>query len=141
MTDQTDNQEARMTQASPGQRKAYIVTGPTAGIGYRTALELAKHGTVVLVGRDQGKLSRVRLTIERARQHAVPVVCDNAGTAQARATKNAQGWDTVFATNHLGPFVLTEGLMPHLSDGANVVFVCVRPRASPATRTSSCASL
>jgi hypothetical protein len=25
-----------------------------------------------------------------------------------RATKNAQGWDTVFAVNHLGPFVLNE---------------------------------
>ena len=28
-----------------------------------------------------------------------------------------------FATNHLGPFVLTGSLMPHLPDGANVVFV------------------
>ena len=41
-----------------------------------------------------------------------------------RATKNAQGWDTTFATDHLGPFALTEALMPHLPDGANVVFVC-----------------
>jgi NAD(P)-dependent dehydrogenase (short-subunit alcohol dehydrogenase family) len=29
---------------------------PTSGIGRRTALELAKQGTVVLVGRDRGKL-------------------------------------------------------------------------------------
>lgn len=28
-----------------------------------------------------------------------------------------------FATNHLGPFVLTEALIPHLADGANVVFI------------------
>jgi len=28
-----------------------------------------------------------------------------------------------FATNYLGPFVLTEALIPHLPDGANVVFV------------------
>lgn len=28
-----------------------------------------------------------------------------------------------FATNHLGPFALTEALVPHLPDGANVVFV------------------
>jgi hypothetical protein len=27
--------------------KAWIFTGPTSGIGHRTALELAKHGTVV----------------------------------------------------------------------------------------------
>ncbi len=139
-----------MAQATPGQRKAYIITGPTSGIGYRTALELAKHGTVVLAGRDPAKLGKVQQTIERAGQHAVPVVCDlsdlasvrraaaeitalglplaglvnNAGTGQTRATKNAQGWDTVFATNHLGPFVLTEALVPHLPDGANVVFVC-----------------
>lgn len=139
-----------MAKASPGERKAYIITGPTSGFGYRTALELAKHGTVVLAGRDRGRLGEVRTTIERAGGHAVPVVCDlsdlasvrraaaeitalglplaglvnNAGTGQVRATKNAQGWDTVFATNHLGPFALTEALMPHLPDGANVVFVC-----------------
>jgi NAD(P)-dependent dehydrogenase (short-subunit alcohol dehydrogenase family) len=137
-------------KASPAERRAYIVTGPTSGIGYRTALELAKHGTVVLVGRNQGKLDEVHKTIERAGQQAVTVVCDlsdlasvrraaaeiialglpltglvnNAGTGQTRATKNAQGLDTAFATNHLGPFVLTEALAPHLPDGGNVVFVC-----------------
>jgi NAD(P)-dependent dehydrogenase (short-subunit alcohol dehydrogenase family) len=139
-----------MAETSPGERRAYIITGPTSGIGYRTALELAKYGTVVLVGRDQAKLSEVQQTIEGAGQHAVPVVCDlsdlasvrqaaaeiialdlplaglvnNAGIIEMRATKNAQGWDTTFATDHLGPFALTEALLPHLPDGANVVFVC-----------------
>ena len=28
-----------------------------------------------------------------------------------------------FATNHLGPFALTEALLPHLPDGAHVLFV------------------
>ncbi|HEY2596210.1 MAG TPA: short-chain dehydrogenase, partial [Chloroflexota bacterium] len=28
-----------------------------------------------------------------------------------------------FATNHIGPFALTEALIPHLPDGVNVVFV------------------
>jgi NAD(P)-dependent dehydrogenase (short-subunit alcohol dehydrogenase family) len=32
-------------------------------------------------------------------------------------------WDLSFATNHLGPFVLTEALVPHLADGTNVLFV------------------
>ena len=41
-----------MAKASSAERKAYIITGPTSGIGYRTALELAKHDTVVLVGRE-----------------------------------------------------------------------------------------
>ncbi len=139
-----------MAKTSSGERKAYIITGPTSGIGHSTALELAKYGTVVLVGRDQGRLDAVRKTIERAGQHAVPVMCDlsdlasvrraaaeiialrlplaglvnNAGIMEMRATKNAQGRDTTFATDHLGPFALTEALMPHLPDGANVVFVC-----------------
>jgi NAD(P)-dependent dehydrogenase (short-subunit alcohol dehydrogenase family) len=42
---------------------------------------------------------------------------------QQRLTKNALGWDMTFATNYLGPFALTEALVPHLPDGANVVFV------------------
>jgi NAD(P)-dependent dehydrogenase (short-subunit alcohol dehydrogenase family) len=139
-----------VANASSAERKAYLITGPTSGIGLSTALELAKHGTVVLVGRDQGKLNEVRKTIERAGQQAVPVVCDlsdpasarraaaeiialklplaglvnNAGILEMRATKTAQGWDTAFATNHLGPFALTEALIPHLPDGATVVFVC-----------------
>ena len=48
---------------------------------------------------------------------------NNAGIMQMHATKNALGWDMTFATNHLGPFALTEALVPHLPDGANVVFV------------------
>lgn len=130
-------------------RKAYIITGPTSGIGRRTALELAKHGTVVLVGRDRRKLDEVQKAIEQKRRQAVTVVCDvsdiasvrhaaaqiialhlpivgllnNAGIMQMRATKNALGWDMTFATNQLGTFALTEALVPHLPDGANVLFV------------------
>lgn len=131
-------------------RGVYIITGPTSGIGRYTALQLAKHGTVILVGRDRGKLDEVQKTIKRKGQRAVSVVCDlsdlasvrraaaeiialqlpiagllnNAGIMPMRATKNALGWDMTFATNHLGPFALTEALVPHLPDGANVVFVC-----------------
>jgi NAD(P)-dependent dehydrogenase (short-subunit alcohol dehydrogenase family) len=151
-----------MATADSGERKAFIVTGPTSGIGYSTALKLAKHGPVVLVGRDQGKLDEVRKTIERAGQQAATVVCDlsdvasarraaaeiialrlplaglvnNAGIMELRATKNAQGWDTTFATDYLGPFALTEALTPHLPDGADVVFVCSGvedPERRPAT--------
>lgn len=42
---------------------------------------------------------------------------------QMRPTKSAQGLDLSYATNHLGPFVLTEALMPYLADGANIVFI------------------
>ena len=130
-------------------RKAYIITGPTSGIGRFTALELAKLGTVVLAGRDRRKLDEVEKAVNQKGQRAVSVVCDlsdpasvtraageiialnlpiagllnNAGIMQMHTTKNALGWDMTFATNHLGPFALTEALVPHLPDGANVVFV------------------
>jgi NAD(P)-dependent dehydrogenase (short-subunit alcohol dehydrogenase family) len=134
---------------NPAAPKAYIITGPTSGIGRATAFEVAKHGTVVLVGRDREKLSELQKALEQKGGRAVSVVCDlsdlasvrravaeiialdlpivgllnNAGIFPMRATKNARGWDNAFATNHIGPFVLTESLIPHLPDGANVVFV------------------
>lgn len=129
---------------------AWIITGPTSGIGYRTALELAAHGTVVLVGRDAGKLAEVRKEIGSTGGRAEVVVADlsdvrsarraaaqvvdlglplggllnNAGIMAMRPFTTVQGWDGAFATNHLGPLAFTEALVPHLPDGANVVFVC-----------------
>ena len=129
--------------------KAYVVTGPTSGIGYETALQLAAHGTVVLVGRDTGKLDDVRADIERKAGRAVSVVCDmadlagvrraaeqvialpyaiagvlnNAGVMRPQTTKSVDGFDMTFATNYLGPFVLTEALTPHLPDGADLVYI------------------
>ena len=137
------------SRTNSSERKAYIITGPTSGIGRRTALELAKHGMVVLVGRDPAKLAKVQKTIEQHGRLAAAVVCDlsepmsvrraaaeivalnvpiaglvnNAGIMQMRPTKNALGWDMSFVTNHLGPFALTAALVPSLPDGANVVFV------------------
>ena len=134
---------------NPSDRAAYIVTGPTSGIGRCAALELAEHGTLVLVGRNSGKLNDVKNEIEQRGGRAVPVVCDmsdlvsvrraaaeiiglhlpivgllnNAGIMQTQPTKNSLGWDMSFATNHLGPFALTEALVPHLLAGAHVVFV------------------
>ena len=55
----------RTVLENPSDRKAYIITGPTSGIGRRTAFELARHGTVVLVGRDRRKLDEVQKTIEQ----------------------------------------------------------------------------
>ena len=137
------------SEQSSAEKKAYIITGPTSGIGHRTALDVARHGTVVLVGRDRLKLDSVQREIELKGGSAVSVMCDlsdiasvqraadkivrlklplaglvnNAGILQTRPTKNARGWDMSYATNHLGPFMLTEALMPHLRDGANVIFV------------------
>ena len=127
----------------------YLVTGPTSGIGLCAAIDLSGHGTVILVGRDRPKLEGVQKQIERRGQQAFMVVCDlsdpasvhraakeiialglpitgllnNAGVMLTKASQNALGWDMTFATNHLGPFALTEALAPHLPNGANVLFV------------------
>lgn len=130
-------------------KKAYVITGPTSGIGYETALELAKHGTVVLVARNRQKSEELKKTISEQGGHAEIILCDvsdltsvrraaaeikklgltiagllnNAGIMQQKVTKNAQGLDLTFATNYLGAFALTEALAPDLAAGANVVFI------------------
>ncbi|WP_037861493.1 SDR family NAD(P)-dependent oxidoreductase [Streptomyces sp. NRRL S-340] len=142
--------------------RTYVITGPTSGFGRRTALELAKHGTVVLVGRDAAKLNDVREGIESSGGEAVSVLCDlsdltsvrravtqiielglpitgvlnNAGIFPHRPRTNAVGWDIAYATNHIGPFVFTEALVPHLEDGTQVVFIVSAvedPERKPAT--------
>ena len=131
------------------ERSAYIITGPTSGIGRATAFEVAKHGALILVGRNPEKLNELQSAIEQKGGRAVSVACDlsdiasvrrasmeiialglpiagllnNAGISPMRPSKSAQGWDLTFATNYLGPFALTEALVPHFPDGANVTFV------------------
>ncbi len=65
-------------------RKAYIITGPTSGIGRSAAFELAKRGTVVLFGRDRRRLDELQKAIERKRQSAVSVLCDLSDIASVR---------------------------------------------------------
>jgi len=140
----------QMSTYGQPDRKAFIITGPTSGIGRATALEVAKHSTVVLVARDAGRLSGVQKAIEQNGGRAVSVVCDlshiasvkraaaeivalglpiagllnNAGIMPMKSARTAQGWDQAFASNHLGPFAFTGALIPHLPDGAHVVFIC-----------------
>ena len=44
-----------ISRGGPVERKAYIITGPTSGIGRATAMELARYGAVVLVGRIKAR--------------------------------------------------------------------------------------
>jgi NAD(P)-dependent dehydrogenase (short-subunit alcohol dehydrogenase family) len=128
-----------------------IVTGANSGLGYHTALELARHGaTVVLACRsaergqaalesiraaapdadvvlgslDLADLASVRAFAE-AHNEPLDLLVNNAGVMALPRGTTADGFETQFGTNHLGHFALTGLLLPALLDrpGARVVTV------------------
>ena len=132
-----------------------VITGTTHGIGRVTSRELARAGkTVVMLCRDVAAAGAVRDEIVRhAPRATVEVVrCDlaslasvreaaaavrrdfpplgllvnNAGMVSTRHRTSADGFELTFATNHLGPFLLTALLSDHLDKAARIVTVASR---------------
>ena len=114
-----------------------IVTGATSGLGLGVARELAAAGAnVVLAVRDVAKgrdvatkmpgRTQVReldvadlASIHRfAKAWTGPIdaLINNAGTMQVPFARTRDGFETQFATNYLGPFVLTGLLLPNITD-------------------------
>jgi NAD(P)-dependent dehydrogenase (short-subunit alcohol dehydrogenase family) len=129
-----------------------IVTGANSGLGFHTALELARHGSsVVMTARDKSKgdeavrrvlaevpdatvelgqldladLSSVREFATAYGAEPVDILVNNAGVMAIPKMETADGFEMQFGTNHLGPFALTAQLMPALLQrpGARVVTV------------------
>ncbi|WP_405808915.1 SDR family NAD(P)-dependent oxidoreductase [Streptomyces sp. NBC_01520] len=114
-----------------------VITGGGGGIGLVTARELARAGAhVVLAVRDVDKTRRAvdgmrgefdvrRLDVaDLDSVHAfagsytgdIDVLINNAGVMDIPAARTAQGLDVQTATNYFGPFVLTNLLLPRLTD-------------------------
>ncbi|MNB97170.1 Serine 3-dehydrogenase [compost metagenome] len=131
----------------PSQRgRSAVVTG-TGGLGYETALELAKHGSeVILAGRDKGKgdeaINKIRSSISSAKitfedldladlasVHAfgermnkqrkdLDLLINNAGVMTPPVRRTTKdGFELQLGTNYLGHFALTAHLMPLLIKG------------------------
>jgi NAD(P)-dependent dehydrogenase (short-subunit alcohol dehydrogenase family) len=126
----------------PSQREKHaIVTGANSGIGYFTALELARAGAHVVLacrgskGDDAAKricqeipearvsgaqldladLSSVRTFAAAQDGNPLDLLINNAGVmAIPTRTFTKDGFETQFGTNHLGHFALTALLLPSL---------------------------
>ena len=134
--------------------KVAMVTGANAGMGKEIALALAGKGaTVVMVCRDAGRGEAARAEVrQRSGNPAVEmmiadlssqrsirslvrefeshheqlhVLVNNAGVILPRRVETADGLEAVLATNHLGPFLLTNLLLPALAAGAPARVVTV----------------
>jgi dehydrogenase/reductase SDR family protein 12 len=142
------------SELSSLEGRVVIVTGATSGLGLAAAEGLARLGaTVWLVVRSEARGARARAAItERSGNHDVHVgLCDlsdldsvrqfaerfttqaerldvlvnNAGVLPAARTMSPNGIELTFATNVLGPFLLTNLLLGLLERSAPVRIINV----------------
>jgi NAD(P)-dependent dehydrogenase (short-subunit alcohol dehydrogenase family) len=135
-----------------------IVTGANSGIGFYTALELARHGAEVVIASrsiEKAQDAAQRIITEVPTAKLIPAVLDLAsqGSIRAFAAQFAEapldllinnagvmalptreltvdGWERQFATNYLGPFTLTALLMPTILRTPNSRIVTVASTAA-----------
>ena len=133
--------------------RTVMVTGANSGIGLAASMELAGSGArVVMVCRDPVKGEEARglvasgASIEpelliadlssmasvrslagewNGRGEGLDVLVNNAGVMPPERVLTGEGLELAFATNVLGPFLLTRELMPSLEAGADPRVVMV----------------
>jgi dehydrogenase/reductase SDR family member 12 len=128
--------------------KSVMLTGASSGIGEAACAQLAQEGAVVHMvvrSRERGERSRERIAAEAPDPDAVALhLCDisslasvrelatsflasnprldvlvnNAGVLPAQRVHTTEGFELTFATNVLGPFLLTSLLLPALRHSA-----------------------
>jgi len=127
--------------------KRAIVTGGASGIGVETARALAAAGaSVTIAARDPDAGARVAMSIDGdvcaarldlldrdsidaftdAWHEPLHILVNNAGVmALPELRLTPEGWETQFATNHLGHFALTLGLHESLAAAGDARVVSV----------------
>jgi NAD(P)-dependent dehydrogenase (short-subunit alcohol dehydrogenase family) len=117
--------------------RTVVVTGANSGLGAVTARELARAGAhVVLAVRDTDKGRAVAATLpgstevraldlgDLASVHSfadnwsgdLDILINNAGIMAVPPGTTTDGFESHIGTNHLGPFALTNLLLPHITD-------------------------
>ncbi len=134
--------------------KVAIITGANTGIGYETALDFAQRDARVIIAcrnlkkagiasekikklsknnnvqvekLDLSDLSSVRNFAAKMNHtlKTLDLLINNAGVMATPYSKTVDGFEMQFATNHLGPFSLTNMLLPLLTktQGSRIVNV------------------
>ena len=144
------------------QGQVCVVTGATSGIGKAAAAALARQGAeIIVVGRDPGRaeataaaiqadgapppkveiadlalLDQVRALAGRLNQNLdrIDVLINNAGLVLNERRVTPDGYEHVFAVNHLAPFLLTNLLRPKLTASAPARVITVSSDAHTAAR-------
>ncbi|MFD7902797.1 SDR family NAD(P)-dependent oxidoreductase [Kitasatospora sp. NPDC059747] len=117
--------------------RTVLVTGAGSGIGLIAAREFGRVGAHVVLGvrsPDKGRRAVAGMPGEFEVRHLdvadlgsvrsfartwtgdLDILVNNAGVMDVPAARTADGLDVQTATNYTGPFVLTNLLLPHLTD-------------------------
>jgi NAD(P)-dependent dehydrogenase (short-subunit alcohol dehydrogenase family) len=144
-------------------RGVALVTGGNAGIGFYTALGLARAGfRVIVAGRDPARVERARriiaersggadvdtaladfASLEAVRRLArqvlsgydrLDLLINNAGLIAPHFERSADGYEMTVAINHLAPFLLTNLLLDRLKSSAPARIVIVASHAHRGAR-------
>jgi NAD(P)-dependent dehydrogenase (short-subunit alcohol dehydrogenase family) len=117
--------------------RTFVVTGANSGIGLVAARELARAGAhVVLAVRDTARGEQAAAAIDGATEvrrldladlasvrafaegwdGPLDVLVNNAGVMATPRRRTADGFELQIGTNHLGPFALTNLLLPRITE-------------------------
>lgn len=131
-------------------RKTAVITGANAGIGYQAALRLADQGNRIVMGCrsvEKANSARAELLSQIPQADVVVLPLDvsepasvkefaarfgeevgqldllinNAGIVTPHLSRNSLGYELHLATNYLGAFALTGGLLPFFNGNAGRV--------------------
>jgi NAD(P)-dependent dehydrogenase (short-subunit alcohol dehydrogenase family) len=135
-----------------------VISGAASGIGFDTALSLAKKGFVLVAlcktatraestrkrlinltgnpevhcySADFRSLKEVKSVAQQilSNHHTIDVIVNNAATLSSKYETTTEGFECQFVVNYLSHFVLTEWLLPNMNNQPNSKVINVSSRS------------